>query len=103
MTQLVIMYNLKDGVTKDDFHEWVRTVDQPSMRGLGSVDSFRTFETKSLLMGEGSPSVQYVEIFDLNDFGAFTGTDMPGDVVQGIMGDFMGFADAPQFIVAEEV
>jgi len=103
MAQIILLYNLKDGVSKDDFHNWIRTVDYPAMRGLGSVDSFRTMETQSLLMGEGEPSVQYVEVFDVNDMAAFTGTDMPGETVQNIMGQFMGFADAPQFIVAQEV
>ncbi len=103
MAQIILLYNLKDGVSRDDFHEWVKTTDYPAMRGLASVDNFRTLESKQLLMGEGSPSFQYVEVFDLNDVGAFTGTDMPGAVVQNIMGQFMGFADAPEFILAEEV
>ena len=103
MTQIILLYNLQDGVSRDTFHEWVRNIDHPKMRGLASVDSFRTFETKSLLMGEGHPSYQYVEVFDINDLDAFTGTDMPGEVVQSVMGQFMGFADAPQFIIAEEV
>ena len=103
MTQIILLYNLQDGVSRDEFHEWVTTIDHPSMRGLASVDSFRTFETKSLLMGEGSPSHQYVEVFEISDMAGFTGSDMPGDTVQMVMGQFMGFADAPQFIIAEEV
>jgi len=103
MAQIILLYNLQDGVSRDDFHAWIRDYDYPQMRGLSSVDSFRTLETKSLLMGEGNPSYQYVEVFDINDLGAFTGTDMPGDIVQSVMGQFMGFAEAPEFIIAEEV
>lgn len=103
MTQIILLYNLQDGVSREEFHNWITTVDYPKMRGLASVDSFRTFETRSLLMGEDSPAYQYVEVFDINDMAAFTGTDMPGDIVQSVMGQFMGFADAPQFIIAEEV
>ena len=103
MTQIILLYNLQSGVSRAEFHDWIRDIDYPKMRGLASVDSFRTFETKSLLMGEGAPTYEYVEVFDINNMEAFTGTDMPGDVVQSVMGQFMGFADAPQFIIAEEV
>lgn len=103
MSQIIIIYSLQDGVSKEDFHNWVKTTDYPAMRGLESVKSFRTYETQKLLMGEGEPSVQYVEIFDIADMGAFTGTDMPGATVQSIMGQFMGFAAAPEFIIANEV
>jgi len=103
MAQIILLYKLQDGVSKADFHEWIRTVDYPAMRGLASVESFKTYETQQLLMGEGSPSVQYVEVFDINDMAAFTGSDMPGETVQSVMGQFMGFAEAPEFIIAEEV
>jgi len=101
--QIILLYKLKDGVSQDEFHDWVRNVDYPAMRGLASVDGFRTYRTDKLLMGEGSPSVGYVEVFDVNDMAAFTGQDMPGETVQSVMGQFMGFAEAPEFIIAEEV
>ena len=101
--QLVILYSLKDGVTRDDFHNWVRTVDYPTMRGLARVESFKTYESKKLLMGEGSPSVEYVEIFNIPDLDGFMAEDLGGDTVQDIMGQFMGFAEAPEFIISEEV
>lgn len=103
MAQIILLYKLKDGVSHEDFHNWIRTVDYPAMRGLSSVNSFTTYQAQKRLMGEGSPSVDYVEVFDINDMAAFTGTDMPGDVVQSVMGQFMGFADAPEFIICDEV
>ena len=103
MAHLILLYNLQDGVTQDDFHTWVRKTDYPTMRGLNRVKSFTTYKTvKNLLTGE-APSVQYVEHFDIPDLDGFTGEDMPGETVQGIMGAFMGFAAAPEFIVCEEV
>ena len=101
--QLIILYSLKDGVKRDDFHNWVRTVDYPAMRGLARVESFKTFESKKLLMGEGAPSVGYVEVFDVPDLDGFMAEDLGGDIVQGIMGQFMGFAEAPEFIISEEI
>jgi len=101
--QLIILYSLKDGVSRDDFHNWIRTTDYPTMRGLARVESFKTYESKKLLMGEGTPSIAYVEVFNVPDLDGFMAEDLGGDTVQGIMGQFMGFAEAPEFIISAEV
>ena len=100
---LILLYSLKDGVTPADFEQWVVNTDYPEMRGLARVMDFRTYRTERLLMGEGSPSVQYVEAFSIPDLDGFVAEDMGGETVQSVMGSFMGFADAPQFIVVSEV
>ena len=101
--QLILLYSLKDGVTQADFEHWVRTFDYPKMRGLSRVKSFTTYRCEKLLMGDGAPSKQYVEIFDIPDIEGFATQDMPGETVQSVMGQFMGFADAPEFIVCSAV
>jgi hypothetical protein len=54
-------------------------------------------------MGDGAPSVQYVEAFAIPDLEGFVTEDMGGETVQSVMESFMGFAEAPQFIVVSEV
>lgn len=103
MKQIIILYNLKPDVTPEKFEEWVRSVDQPNMRGLARVSRFRTFRTESHLMGEGKPSIQYVEVFDITDLEGFTGQDMPSDIVQMVLGAFMGLVESPELIIASEV
>ncbi len=101
--QLILLYSLKDGVSPKDFEHFVKTIDYPGMRGLERVKSFKTYRCEKLLMGEGAPSVQYAEVFDVPDLDGFLTEDMPCKTVQNIMGQFMGFADAPEFIIASEV
>lgn len=103
MANLILTYRLKAGVTREQFESWVRTVDYPAMRGLKRVKSFTTYRAQKLLVGEGVPGVDYVEVFEISDFEGFLREDMGGPTVQSIMGQFMGFADAPQFIVVEAV
>lgn len=103
MKQIIVMYKLKPDVTPQKFEEWVRTVDQPNMLGLARVSRFRTFRTEGLLMGEGKPSVQYAEIFDITDLNSFISEDMPSDIVQMVMGGFMGLVENPEFMIASEV
>ncbi len=100
---LVILYSLKAGVTPADFEAWVKSTDHPTMRGLARVADFQTMRAEKMLMGDGKPSVQYIETFSVSDLDGFVAEDMPGETVQGIMGKFMGFAEAPQFIVVSEL
>lgn len=103
MTYLMLRYRLKDGVSRQDFETWVKDTDQPTMRSLKSVKSFETWRATGLLMGEGAPSQDYFEIFEIIDFEAFTGADMPGDTVQTIMAQFTGFVENPEFVLAEKL
>ena len=104
-TNLVILYNLKDGVTPADFREWVMKSDYPAMRGLERVEAFHTHKAVGLLpgTGDGEPSVDYVETFAIPDLDGFVAEDMPGETVQTIMSEFTGFAEAPEFIVVREI
>jgi hypothetical protein len=103
MAFLLIRYNLQAGVSPEDFEAWVRDTDQPTMRSLNRVKSFETWKATGLLMGDGAPSQSYFEIFEIDDLEGFTGEDMPGNMVQAIMGQFMGFADNPEFVIAEKL
>jgi hypothetical protein len=102
MAQLILRYRLKTGVTPANFEQWVTTVDHPSMRGLARVSRFDTYRITGMLMG-GTPSCDYIEVFDITDMAGFTGEDLGGATVQGVMGAFMGFVDAPEFMIAEAV
>lgn len=102
MTNLILRYRLKAGVTPADFEQWVKTVDHPSMRGLARIQRFDTYRITGMLMGGDTPC-DYIEIFEVTDMAGFTGEDMGGTTVQAVMGAFMGFADAPEFMIAEVV
>ena len=103
MAAIIIRYKLKPGVTPQDFEHWVTTVDQPAMRGLSRVAAFDTYRVTGLLIGEGAPSSDYIELFDVPDLAGFGAQDMPGETVQRIMGQFVGFAEAPEFLIAEKL
>ena len=103
MAKLILTYKLKAGVTREQFEHWTRTVDYTSMRGLARVKSFANHRTTGLLLGEGRPDADYVEVFDIPDLEGFVREDLPGAIVQKVMGDFMGFVENPQFVIAEEV
>ena len=103
MAKVILTYKLKPGVTKDEFETWVRSTDYPTMRGLARVAAFANHRVRGLLVGEGDPGMDYVEVFDIPDLDGFVAEDMPGDVIQGIMGEFAAKVDDAVFLVADEV
>ena len=103
MAKLFLTYKLKAGISRETFEAWTRERDYPAMRGLTRVHSFVNHRTVSRLFSEASPSCDYIEVFDIPHFEGFIANDLPGDVVQAVMGDFMGFVENPEFIVAEDV
>jgi len=103
MATLFIQYKLKPEVAHADFENWVKSFDYPNMRGLSRVKSFSTYRIDKLLIGEGNPSVDYVEVFEITDLAEFIAQDMPGGIVQMVMGAFMGKVDNPEFMIANEV
>lgn len=107
MAHVIISYRLAPGVTRDAFEDWVRTKDQPAMRSLTRVASFETYRVTGHLLGEGvgggNAEGRYVELFDITDLAGFTGEDMPGALVQGVMGEFIQFVADPEFLIAEQV
>lgn len=103
MTNLILRYNLKDGVTKDAFEDWVRCTDYPKMRGLKRIQSFHTYRVTGLLVGEGKPAYDYYELFEIEDFKGFCGEDMPGQTVQSVMAEFLEKVENWEFNIAEPV
>lgn len=103
MSAIIITYSLRPNVAPADFENWVKAHDHPTMRGLARVERFETYRVTGLLMGVGSPSCSYVEIFDVSDLAGFTETDMTSAAVQAVLGQFTGFASAPEFMIAEAI
>lgn len=111
MSAVVVSYRLKPGVTPADFERWVREVDQPTLRGLARVKAMDTFRIERPLFGEGTenrgdgpaPSMRYVELFHIPDLAGFLAEDLPGATMQAVLAQFEGFAEAPEFLVAEKL
>lgn len=104
MSKIIITYRLKDGVTQDAYETWTRTRDYPTMRGLSRVASFVNHRVTGMLLDPNAKApVDYVEVFDVPDLAGFMAEDFGAAAVQAILGEFMGFAEDPQIMVAEAV
>ncbi len=43
MTQLIVLFNLKDGVEPSAYEAWAKSTDLPIVRGLASIKSFSIY------------------------------------------------------------
>lgn len=101
-TTIVVLFNLKPDVSVADYEAWARSVDLPTVRGLGSIAGFEVLRSAGLLGSDAAPPYRYVEIIRVSDMDRF-GSDVSTAQMQAVAGQFQGFADAPLFILANSI
>lgn len=98
MTTLIVLFNLKSGVSAADYEAWARATDIPTAGALPSVEKFEVLKSVSLLGSEAAPPYQYVERIVVRDM-AQLGEDVGTPAMQEVSAAFRRFADDPLFIV----
>ena len=102
MNTVIVLFNLKPGAKVADYEQWAREQDLPTVNALASVDRFEVLRAKGLLIGEGKPPYEYMEIIRVPDMATFA-ADLSGPAVQAGAAQFQQFADNPIFILAESI
>lgn len=102
MAKIVVLFNLKADANVTDYENWARTTDLPTVNNLESIDSFEVLKSASMLGTDQAPPYEYIEILDVNDFDVF-GKEVSTETMGKVAGEFQAFADAPMFIVTEEI
>ena len=101
MTTIVVLFNLKAGVSAVEYEAWAQRTDLPNVNALPSVRSFRVLRAEGLLNGATAP-YQYVELIEVDLLEAFRG-DVKTEVMQSVAREFRAYADAPTFIVTRSI
>ena len=99
MATIVVLFNLRPGVTASVYEHWARTTDLPIVNSLPSVQSFEVLKTTGLLGGGNAP-YQYVELLRFGSLDALF-TDIGSDTMQRVSAEFQAFADNPIFITTD--
>ena len=102
MTNLVVLFNLKEGVDPSEYEAWAQSTDLPIVRGLDSIESFSIYRTSGLLGSDAKPPYQYVEVIDIGDMARF-GEEVASDTMQRVAAEFQERADNPLFISADSI
>lgn len=101
--RIIVIFNLKDGVSVEDYENWARTRDIPGVNALGSVDGFTVHKATGVFGDDrAEPAYGYFEIIDVNDMEAFV-ADISTEEFQAAAAPFQNYANDPQFILTEDL
>jgi hypothetical protein len=99
--RILALFNLRPDITVDEYENWARTVDLPTVNALPSIDRFEVFRvTGRLGSGEAAPYA-YAEIIDVGDMAAF-GEDVATDRMKAVAAEFNRLADV-LFLATEKL
>lgn len=99
MAKIIVLFNLKPGVSVADYEKFARETDLPIVNALPSVRSFEVLKAQGLLGGGSSPYA-YVEVIDLHSLEAL-GADVSTETMQKVAATFQSMADDPKFIITD--
>ena len=101
--RIICLFNLKPGVSVSEYEEWAKTRDIPTVNALGSVTGFSVHKATGVFGDDSAtPHFQFIEVIDITGMDAFVG-DSSTESFQQAAAPFQGFADAPQFILTEDL
>lgn len=100
--KIIVLFNLKPGVAVSDYEAWARTRDIPGVNALSSVSSFTVHKATGLFGSDAASPYQYIEIIDIAGMDPFV-ADISTPEFQAMAAPFQDYADAPQFILTEDL
>lgn len=101
--RIICLFKLKEGVSVEEYEAWAKGVDIPTVNGLQSVERFTVHKATGMLGDDtATPPYDYVEIIDIRGMDSFL-ADVSVEEMQQVAQAFQGFADAPQFILTEDI
>lgn len=102
MPHLIVLFNLKAGQSLSDYEAWAQTNVLPSVNSLRSVDSCKVLRSTGLMGSANIAPYQYIQVIEINNDDGLT-VDFEGPIMQKISEEFLEFADAPIFLMAESL
>jgi hypothetical protein len=102
MTTIVVLFNLKDGVDRDEYEQWARNVDIPSVRRLEGCGGFEVLRGEGLLGGAAETPYAYVELIRVDEMTDFT-TAVSALAAQEVAAQFREFSEGAIFMVTESI
>ena len=101
MTTIIVLFNLKPGISVDHYEPWARATDLPAVNGLEAVEKFEVLRSTGLLSGGAASPYQYVEVLRVRDVPALKADIRTTPAMKEVAAQFREFAEAPVFIVTE--
>ena len=103
MKSLVVLFNLKEGVSAADYEAFAKELDIPTVKSLKSVSEFQVFKSQEIFGSEATPPYQYVEVIHFDSIENLVSDMGKEPKMAEIPAKFQEFADNPVFIVSEVI
>lgn len=100
--RIVVLFNLKPGVDPEVYEAWARGTDIPGVNALSSVTGYTVHKATGLFGSDAASPYQYIEVIDITALEPFV-ADVTDAEFQKVAAAFGEFADAPQFILTEDL
>ena len=97
MPAMIVLVNLKEGVSSEDYEHWVLETYAPAARSLPSVRDWRNYRVGGRLASDSALPYQYVVTLDIDDLEQL-GHVMASEEMQGLLSELHRFAEVTQLI-----
>ena len=103
MAALIVLFNLRPGVTEADYEAFARDLDVPTVKGLRSVSEFRVFRLDGVMGTENAAPYRYVEVIDFESMDALEADMGATPAMAEIQAKFGELADNPIFMLGGNI
>lgn len=99
---MVVLFNLKEDQSEDDFVEWMKDNDIPVVSKLSSVSEYNLVKTLGMLGAEGKPPYSHMEIIRVSDFDKL-GEEASSEAIQAVGARFQEKIRDGVWLLTEQV
>ena len=97
MPTMIVLVNLKEGVTPQEYERWLEERYVPAILDLDSVEEWHGYRGGGLPEAGGEPPYEYVVSVGINDLEQL-GKDMQSEQVQLLLGELGQYAKVTQLM-----
>jgi hypothetical protein len=94
---MIVLVNLKEDVTPEEYERWLEQRYLPAILDLASVDEWRGYRVGGLPEAGGVPPYEYVVSVGINDLERL-GRDMESEQVQRLLRELGQYAEVTQLM-----
>ncbi len=97
MPTMIVVVNLKEGVSPEDYERWVASSYAPAVRQLPSVGDWRNHRVSGLLGSDDLPPYRYVVTTEFSDLEQL-GEDVGGEEMRRLLSELYEYAGVTQLV-----
>lgn len=97
MPTMIVLVQLNEGVSPEEYERWVLESYAPAVRELPSVSDWRNHRVTGLLGSDERPTYGYVVTLEVADL-AGLGENMAGERMRALLSELHGYAGVTQLM-----